>query len=80
MKKYYWKFTSRNKTFGRTKKSISDISLLISPLRSIKSSGVVNRKAYAKISLKTECTLIETEYNLKPIFDVILMKNKLSKK
>lgn len=61
------------KRFGELKKSIGSISqkVLISQLRQMEASGLVNRTVYPEVPPRVEYTLTELGYSLKPILDAM---------
>lgn len=61
------------KRFGELKKSIGSVSqkVLTAQLRDMEEKGLVNRKVYAEVPPRVECTLTETGYSLKPILDAM---------
>jgi len=61
------------KRFGELKKSLSGVSqkVLTQNLRSMESSGLVNRKVYAEVPPKVEYSLTELGRSLKLVHDIL---------
>lgn len=74
-----WKFliicelNSGPKRFCELKKSINGITqkVLISNLRDLEKSGIINRKEYDGAKLKVEYSLTVLGYSMKPILDCL---------
>lgn len=59
------------KRFGELKKSVTGITqkVLTNNLRSMETSGLIERKVYAEVPPKVEYSLTDTGWSLKPILD-----------